>query len=168
MTCRKPVHALDITEFPVDTLEALPDYFLGERDVVDPKTEELVPTLERVPSGKLFPAGNMANIFPLDDNSGITIPEDQVLAGRIAAVGVTYTTELADATHKAQFLILGRQADQIIAQATGIVSIPNGHDYVIGAQYYTGANGEPVTDNTSGDKLFIPITSTKLLITRNW
>ena len=168
MSCKKPVHALDITEFPVDTLEALPDYILGERDVIDPKTEESVPTLERIPSAKLFPAGNMANIFPLDDNSAITISENQVLAGRISAVGNTYTTELADATHKAEFLIIGRQADQILAQATGIISIPNGHDYVIGAQYYTGANGEPVTDSASGDKLFIPVTNTKLLITRNW
>ena len=32
------------------------------------------------------------------------------------------------------------------------------------SQYYVGENGEPVTDATSGKKLFIPVSNTKLMI----
>lgn len=163
--CNSTVTALDIRDFPIDTLEKLPDYILAERDIIDPTTDDLIGTLVRVPSEKLFPNGNYDNIFPLDaNNTAITIPANQVRACRIAAVGNTGVIQYADASHPAQFLALGTQADQIVCQNSGVVNIIGIHSYILGAQYYTGANGVPTTDSASGQKLFIPISNTKLLI----
>jgi hypothetical protein len=50
-------------------------------------------------------------------------------------------------------------------QNTGFVNIPEGHQYIVDATYYLGENGEPTTDSTiTGQKLFIPVSNTKLAI----
>lgn len=62
--------------------------------------------------------------------------------------------------------MLGFSTDLLLVQSTGIVNILEGHDYIVGAQYYnsTDGSGEPTTDATSGQKLFIPISKTQLAI----
>ena len=50
-------------------------------------------------------------------------------------------------------------------QNCGFVNIPEGHNYIIGVQYYLGENGEPVTDSTvTGQELFILVSRTKLAV----
>jgi hypothetical protein len=62
--------------------------------------------------------------------------------------------------------MLGKHADNLMrVQNTGFVNIPEGHQYIVDAQYYLGENGQPVTDSSiTGQKLFIPVSNTKLAV----
>ena len=164
--CNKPVKTEYIADVPIDTLASLPDYILAERDIEDVTTGNIARTLVRVPAEKLFPQGNYANVAAIQaNNTAITIPENEVRAGYIEN-GTSAMVKYADGEHRAMFLMLGFQTDMLLVQSTGIANILNGHDYIIGAQYYTSpnGNGEPVTDATTGQKLFIPISKTQLSI----
>lgn len=163
--CNKPLETVYLGDLPVDTLDSLPDMILAERDVLDPNTNKTIRSITRVPSGKLFGGGNFDNVTTIEPNNTIEVPENQVLAGRIQNNGSYTTVELTTATSQPDFLILGNLGDQLLIQNTGFVYIPNGHSFVIGAQYFSGENGLPTTDDASGHKLFKPISSTKLAIT---
>lgn len=164
--CKKPAKTEYIGDLPVDNLDSLPEAFLAERDIINPDTGEEKLVIVRVPSAKIFGNGaTMDNVTTIEPNNTIEIPENQVLAGRIVNNANYNTVELADATHKPDFIIVGKVADQLLIQSTGFIYIPNGHQYVVGADYYVGEGGLPTTDNTSGFKLFKPISSTKLVIT---
>ena len=64
------------------------------------------------------------------------------------------------------FLMLGEYIDNVMrVQNTGFVNIPEGHQYIVGVQYYLGTDGEPVADSTvTGQKLFIPVSGTVLAV----
>lgn len=165
--CNKPVDTVYIADVPIDTLASLPDYILAERDVEDVTTGNVARTLVRVPAQKLFPNGNYANVAAIQpNNTALDIPEGQVRAGYVANEGSANVAKYADATHAPVFLMLGFSTDLLLVQSTGIVNILEGHNYIVGAQYYlaTDGSGEPVTDPTSGKKLFIPISQTQLAI----
>lgn len=163
-----PVSTQYLRDLPYDTLESLPTYFLAERDVEDPVTGEVKATLTRVPSGKLFPAANADNVFTLaPNNDALEIPERQVRAGLVANLVSSTQVQYADADNPAMFIMTGKLAGMVLAQSTGIINMPAGHDYVLSAQYYVGSNGEPTTDDASGQKLFIPISRTQLLVNMN-
>lgn len=166
MTCNQSVETQYIGELPVDTLASLPDYFLAERDVLDEATGNTVRSIVRVPAGKLFPHANMDNVFALEmNNTAMTVPEKQVRAVYIRNAGNAYVMDYADATHRPFVLALNRINDDLmLCQSSGVVNIPEGHDYIIGQQYYVGENGEPVTSNASGYKLFTPLSNTQLAI----
>ena len=167
MSCQnEAVETQYLGELPVDTLASLPDYFLAERDVLDKATGDIVRSIVRVPTAKIFPHANMDNVFALEmNNTAMTVPEKQVRAVYIRNAGNAYIMDYANAQHKPFVLAIGRLNDDLmLCQNAGVVNIPEGHDYVIGQQYYVGENGEPVTDNTSGYKLFIPINGTQLAI----
>lgn len=167
MSCNNKVETVNIGDIAVDSLASLPDYLLGERDVTNDATGTIKRTPVRVPSAKLFPNANNDNVIGLAiNNPAITVPENQVRAGYIANEPGANVMRYADASHKATFLMLGLHTDGIMrAQNTGFVNIPEGHSYVVGAQYYVGENGEPVTDSTiTGQKLFIPLSSTVLAV----
>lgn len=162
--CKKPVEVQYLGSLPIDDLEQLPEFFLCERDVLDPCTGNTIRSIVRVPSGKLFPQANMDNVVVLEpNNTAIEIPEDQVRAIYIENAGSAYIMKYADTTHAPVALALGKLNDLVLTQNTGIVNIPNSHSYIVGAQYYVGENGEPTT-TPSDYKLFIPISSTKLAI----
>ena len=164
MECNKGTEIQYIGDLPVDTLESLPEYFLAERDVTDATTGNVVRSIVRIPSGKIFPQANMDNVVALEPNNvAITVPDNQVRAVRIVNSGSAYVMQYADTTHAPVALALGKLNDLVLTQNTGIVNIPNGHQYIVGQQYYVGANGEPTT-TTSNYKLFIPISATKLAI----
>lgn len=155
-----------IGDIPIDNLVTLPDYILAERDVVNPEDGNTKRTPVRVPSAKLFPNGNLDNVTALEmNNMSITVPEGQVRAGYIVNEPGANIMKYADATHKAMFIMLGSYTEgTMLIQSTGFINILEGHHYIVGAQYYTGENGEPVTDAASGQKLFIPLSNTKLMI----
>lgn len=164
MTCEKPIKALHIQEFDVFTLEQLPTYILAEDNITDPATGDTLSQLVRVPSAKLFPTGNLDNIFALETNNpDIAVPEAQVRAVRMTAVGGTGIMEYADATHEAQFLAIGEQAGQMLCISHGILNLPN-HEYILGASYFAGENGVPTTDSTSGQLLFTVVSRNKILV----
>lgn len=167
MDCNKPIKTAFIADLPIDNLANLPDYILAERDVEDVTDGTINYTFVRVPAQKLFPQGNYANIAAIQtNNTAITVPDNQVRAGYVSNEGSANVVKYSDETHAPVFLMLGFSTDLLLVQNTGIINMMNGHSYIVGVQYYasTDGTGEPVTDPASGQKLFIPISSTQLAI----
>lgn len=165
--CNRKIRTINIADVAIDTLPTMVDYFLAERDIMDESTGNTVRTPVRVPSGKIFPNVNNDNVIGIEiNNSAITVPENQVRAGYVANEPGANIVRYADANHPAVFLMLGEYMDNVMRiQNTGFVNIPEGHQYIVGSTYYAGTNGEPVTDaSITGQKLFIPISNTKLAI----
>ena len=157
MTCecgKKPYTIEHILDTDIDDLATIPDYFIGVRTIENPSTGAV-----RVPGARVMPTGNLANVtaIPLNNDS-IVIPENQVRAGYVEVQPGANIVRLADATHPAMFLMIGNYTNgKVLIQATGFLNIPAGHQYVVGEQYYVGENGEPTTDSTSGQKLFMAL-----------
>ena len=167
MDCNKPIDTVYIANVPLDNLADLPDFMLAERDVEDTTTGDIARTLVRVPSQKLFPQGNYANVSTLETNNpAIEVPANEVRAGYVANEGSMDVVRYADLVHEPVFLMLGFMSGYLLIQNSGIVNIPEGHSYVRGIQYYaaTDGSGEPVTDPTSGQKLFKAISKTQLAV----
>lgn len=167
MSCQNKVKTINIGDVAIDNLATLPDYFLAERDVEDVTTGNVVRTPVRVPSATIFPNANNDNVIAVAiNNSAIVVPARQVRAGYVKNEVGMNTVQYAGRDHKAVFLMLGLHAEnQMRIQNTGFINIPEGHSYIIDAQYYVGNNGEPVTDaSITGQKLFIPISKTQLAI----
>lgn len=166
MSCDNKVETVNIADVAIDTLASLPDYILAERDVTDDSTGNIKRTPVRVPSAALFPNANNDNVIGLAiNNTAITVPENQVRAGYISNEVGALVMKYADANNPAVFLMLGEHTDGVMrVQNCGFVNIPEGHSYIVGVQYYVGENGEPVTDSASGQKLFIPVSGTKLAV----
>ena len=165
--CNRKIRTINIADVAIDTLPTMVDYFLAERDIMDESTGNTVRTPVRVPSGKLFPNVNNDNVIGIEiNNSAITVPKNQVRAGYVANEPGANIVRYADANHPAVFLMLGEYMDNVMRiQNTGFVNIPEGHQYIISADYWLGENGEPVTDSSiTGQHLFVPISSTKLAI----
>lgn len=161
------VKTVKIADVAIDNLNSLPDYILAERDLLDESTGETKRTLVREPADKLFPTGNNDNVVGESiNNLAITVPAGQVRAGYIKNEVGLNTMQYAGTDHQAVFLMLGLHTDNIMRiQNSGFVNIPERHSYIVDAQYYLGEDGEPVTDSTiTGQKLFIPISDTKLAI----
>jgi hypothetical protein len=167
MDCSPKVKTVNIADVAIDNMATLPDYFLAERDVEDATTGNVVRTPVRVRSSDIFPGANNDNVIAVAiNNSGITVPEGQVRAGYVENGVGANIMQYAGASHAAVFLMLGKHTDNLMrVQNAGFVNIPEGHRYIVDAQYYLGENGEPVTDaSITGQKLFIPISETKLAI----
>ena len=164
MTCdkcnNKPYTVESIHDVDIDDLATLPDYLFGIREIADPSTGNTVLTPVRVPTKKIAPTANMANVVALTTNNpALEIPENQVLAGYYNTQPGGDIMLLADTTHAAQFLMIGNYSDgKMLVQTTGFLTIPAGHSYIPLQQYYLGDNGQPVTDSSvTGQKLFIPL-----------
>ena len=168
MDCNKPkVKTINIADVAIDNLATLPDFFLAERDVEDAATGNITRTPVRVRSSDIFPNANNDNVIALAiNNEAITVPENQVRAGFVKNDIGANTMQYAGTSNAAVFLMLGKHADNLMrVQNTGFVNIPEGHQYIVGAVYYLGENGEPTTDTgITGQKLFIPVSNTKLAI----
>lgn len=167
MDCNNPTRTEYIGDVPIDTLASLPDFILAERDVEDVTTGNIARTFVRVPAEKLFPQGNYANVAAIQpNNTALDIPAGQVRAGYVANEGSANVAKYADAGHAPVFVMLGFSTDLLLVQSTGFVNILEGHNYIVGAQYYnsTDGSGEPTTNPASGQKLFKPISGTQLAL----
>lgn len=165
--CDNSIETQHVRELPIDTLDSLADYFYAERVLPDPNTGNMIHSIVKVPGNKLFPTATMDNVTAIEANNTINVPEGQVRACRIVQEASVNKVLLADTTHKAHFLALGTRTGMLLIQNTGFVNIPATHRYIIGAQYYVGADGEPTTSTASGQKLFVPISATKLAMNMN-
>lgn len=164
--CDKATTTTYIGEVPVYA-ETLPDYFLGVQNIEDPKTGDTIRNFVQVPGERVIPNGSLANVDVLDtNNTELEVPKGQVRAGYVAVDNSANEMHYSDATHKPKFLMLGDYAGQMMIQCSGIVNIPEGHQYIIGQDYWDSADGtgEPTTNNASGRYLFTPISQTKLAI----
>lgn len=166
--CNKPrVKTINIADVAIDNIADLPQFFLCERDVEDISTGNITRTPVRVRSSDIFPNANNDNVIALAiNNDGITVPENQVRAGYIKNDIGANTMQYAGTSNAAVFLMLGKHADNLMrVQNTGFVNIPEGHQYIVGSIYYLAENGEVTTDaSITGQKLFIPVSNTKLAI----
>ena len=162
--CNKPIETIYAGDVPIDTLNALPDYIWTERAVANENTGKIKYTPVRVPASRLFGGGNFDNVTTIEPNNTITVPENQVRAARIVNNGSYNTVELTNASNEPDFLAIGNLGGDLLIQNTGFVYFPNGHQYIVGQTYYSGANGVPTTNTSSGHKLFKPISTTKLAI----
>lgn len=165
MNCNNKVETVKAGDIAIDNALTLPDYFLAERDIVNEETGNMKRSLVRVPSVNLFPNANNDNVIGLSiNNPAITVPENQVRAGYIQNAVGGNIMKYADSSNRARFLMLGLHEEGVMrVQSTGFVIIPGGHNYIVGAQYYLGENGEPVTDSSiTGQKLFTPESGTVL------
>lgn len=163
----KPYTVESIHDVAVDDLATLPDEILGLRRIEDSSTGSTIITPVRVPAQKLFPTGNLANVVALTtNNTALSIPEGQVRAGYINVQPGGNIIQYASASAPAMFLMLGEYSQgKMLVQSTGFLTIPGGHQYLPGEQYYLGENGEPVTDSTiTGQKLFMPLSDTVLMV----
>lgn len=164
MSCNEKVEVQDLGEIAIDNLESVPDYFITERDITD-QSGNTVRTITRTPGAKVLPNGNLDNVFTLEaNNAAIVVPEKQVRGVRVQNNGSANAMYFADKAHKPMMLAIGTYAHMILCQNCGVINMLNGHNYIVGAQYYQGDNGEPTTDNASGAKLFIPVSEYKLMI----
>lgn len=155
-----------IHDIDIDDLSTPVDYIIGVREVEDPSTGVNIMTPVRVPGQKIWPTGN-SNVIALDtNNSALEVPEGQVLAGYYDYQPGGAIMSLADSTHSAQFLMLGKYTDgKMLVQANGFLTFPNGHQYIPGQQYYLGDDGQPVTDSSiTGQELFYALTDKVLNI----
>ena len=171
MTCaecnNKPYTIQHVLDTDVDDLATVPDYFIAVRTLRDPSTDTMIATPVRVPGERVMPTGSLQNVIALDvNNDSLNIPENQVRAGYIDVQPGGNVMRLADSAHPAQFLMLGRYAEnKMLIQTTGFLTINAGHQYLIGRQYYMDSAGVPTTDSTiTGHKLFKPISDTVLNI----
>lgn len=147
-----------IHDVDIDDLVSLPTYLIGVREVEDSSTGNSIMTPVRVPTEKIAPNGNLANVIALDtNNSALEVPEGQVLAGYYDYQPGGAIMSLAGSAHLAQFLMLGKYTDgKMLVQANGFLTFPNGHQYIPGQQYYLGDEGQPVTSGEQ--KLFYALT----------
>lgn len=165
--CKKPYTVSHVSELDVDNLATTPDYFLGVRVLTNGETGNSVYTPVRIPGARVMPTGNMANVIALTtNNTAISVPEGQVLAGYIDVQPGGNIMKIADTSNSAMFLIVGDYTNgKALIQSTGFLNISAGHQYLVGTQYYLGENGEPVTDETiTGQKLFMPLDDYVLMI----
>ena len=161
------VKTIKIAEVAIDSVASLPDYILAERDIEEGSTGNVKRAIVRVPSSTLFPNVNNDNVIGLAiNNTAIAVPDKQVRAGYVQNAVGGNIMQYANASNRARFLMLGKHTDNVMrVQNTGFVVIPEGHNYIVGAQYYLGANGEPVTDaSITGQKLFVSESSTILSV----
>lgn len=167
MSCpQKPIQTEYLGDLQIDSLDLLPEFLIAERDVTDPNSGDVVRALVRVPTGRLFPNGNYDNVTTLNpNNEDIVIPENQVRAGTIVNLASVNQVQYADAEKPAHFLMIGTLAGMVLIQNCGVVNIPAGHQYIVGADYYVGENGEPTTDSSiTGQHLFYALSKTQLAV----
>lgn len=165
MNCGKPLETVYLGDLPVDTLSSLPSYMLAERDVADKNTGKVVRSITRVPAERLFGGGTFDGQTVIEPNNEIEVQEAQPLGARVVNNGNYNTVELSNIGQPVDFLIIRKMGTMLVIQASGFVYYPEGHQFIVGQDYYLSDSGLPTTDPTSGVKLFKPISSTKLVIT---
>lgn len=160
MTCecnKKPYTISHVLDLDIDDLATIPDYFIGVRTLEDASTGSTIATPVRVPGARVMPTGNLANVTAIvTNNTALEIPEKQVRGGYIDTQPGGNVMRLSGENTPAKFLMIGNYTDgKMLIQATGFLTIPAGHQYIAGAQYYDDGNGVPTTDSTlTGRRLF--------------
>lgn len=170
MSCNcnhKQVETQYIGDVQIDTLSALPEYLLAERDVEDELSGDTVRSLVRVPTSRIV--ADDGNIFQLDlgDNEDIEVPAGQVRAGRLYYDGDFVSVQYGNfaSIPAAQFLIVKQEGKIITCQRSGVVRFENEHEYIVGMQYVLNGEGDGVPTTDSGTfSLFVPVSKNELLI----
>ena len=172
--CNNPtkIDVEHVSALPIDSMTDLPDFLLAVRAVEDERTGNVYYPITRIPTGRIAPNGNLDNVTAVvANNDSLDIPTGQVRACYLDSTASTYSVQYADTDNAPMFIVLGKYGeDKVLIQNCGVISLPSGHSYIIGAQYYSSddGTGEPTTNSASGHKLFIPLSKTQLLVTFNY
>lgn len=160
-TC-KSIGIQDVSELEIDISSTMPDFVFGINTVLDEQSGNVLSKPVRVPGNKIVPRS--VGEFQLETNNDkLEVAQGQVVPAYILNTGRQNQIVPATDTHAPIFLV--REIDGEIAkcQNTGVMTIPEGHQYnIIGAQYYF-TDGE-VSTKSGGVKLFTPINEYQLLI----
>lgn len=112
-----------------------------------------------VTSGDASVAKNGTDIKDLSDR--------QVMPAYISR-NAPYPVFRADKDHHAKFLVVGEDkndADYFGIKADGVFVFPEGHDYVVGADYYLDQKGNVSTDSAASNQhLFYVLNNRAILI----
>lgn len=160
--CNKPYTIMHVSEIDVDDLATVPDSFLAVREVEDPATGNTIYTPVRVPGTRVMPTGNMANVTALTtNNTSLSLEFGELWAGYIDTQPTGNVMRPATSMNAPQFLMIGDYPNgKMLIQTTGLLTLPKGHNYLIGQQYYAGEDGAPTTEVVEGRKLFKPLSDT--------
>lgn len=170
-----PVRNIPADNLPIFEQPSLPEetYLLA---IINTYVEAYgckIPAGYRIPLARLSAGGNFQpNTYSLAGNGfNQEIPVNKVVPGYV------YTTSpndirvasSADQTTFAKFLILAKDSNvtgNYLVQSSGIYSFTNGHEYVVGKDYYLGENGLPTTErpDTNAQKLFTVLDKTTIMI----
>lgn len=152
----------DVSEIDINRIGQLPDYIFGVNSTLDEASGDMVDEPQLIPTERIAPHG--ANEFILEaNNPALTVPAGQVLPAYLYNTGASVRIMPADAAHNAMFLVTKVEAGLATCQASGVVFIPEGHEYrPLTAQYYL-TNGE-VSTHPGGQALFTPLDEYQLLI----
>lgn len=108
-----------------------------------------------------------ANVYTVRKNGATfdyDLSEHRVIAAYVDKIQPHTVTKASDGDSKAFFLVLGldrTEPDNYRVVSSGPYRFPDGHDYIIGATYYLGEDGEPTTTVTT-QKLFDVIDQTRI------
>lgn len=152
----------DVSEIDISRLGALPDYLFGVKEILNQQTGEVDSEMRLVPTERIVP--HAANEFVLEaNNDALTVLQGQVVPAYLYNTGTAIRILPADETHQAMFIVTKVEGGLATCQATGVIFIPEGHEYdVITAQYYL-TSGE-ITTKSGGQPLFRPVDNYQLLI----
>lgn len=157
----------DVSELEVLGSTNNPDYVLGVQQILDDNSGNILNTMVKVPYAKIVPTGTNVNMFAIEaNNPNLNVPEGQLVPAFVLNTGASNVVTQAGATHPADFLVVAvGESGLAFCQSTGVVTIPSGTDYIIGAQYYLATDGGVTTSSTqTGQKLFKPVSKYQLLI----
>lgn len=94
------------------------------------------------------------------------VPTHQVVPARMNGVTIAKANS-SKADNQAQFLIVSKaSASDYLVQSTGVLTFKDGHDYIVGKDYYLGLDGTPTTQQV-GDypqKLFTALSTKDIMI----
>lgn len=170
-----PIRAIPLDQIPVWGESKVPadSYLIMMTNVYVEQYGCKIPAAYRLPISRLTPGSTLqSNTYSLAGNGfNQEIPVNKVVPAYVYSTSPNdiRVANSSDKTTLAQFLILTKDTDvtgNYIVQSSGSYTFTNGHEYIVGKDYYLGADGFPTTErpDTNAQKLFSVLDSTTIMI----
>lgn len=170
-----PIRAIPLDQIPVWGESKVPvdSYLIMMANVYVEQYGCKIPAAYRLPISRLTPGSTLqSNTYSLAGNGfNQEIPVNKVVPAYVYSTSPNdiRVANSSDKTTLAQFLVLTKDTDvtgNYIVQSSGSYTFANGHEYIVGKDYYLGADGFPTTErpDTNAQKLFSVLDSTTIMI----
>lgn len=170
-----PIRAIPLDQIPVFGEARIPSdaYLIMMAETYVEAYGCKIPAAYLLPINRLTPGATLqSNTYSLAGNGfNQEIPSDKVVPAYVysTAPNDIRIANSSDKTTLAQFLILAKDTDvtgNYIVQSSGSYTFTNGHSYIVGKDYYLGADGFPTTErpDTNAQKLFSVLDSMTIMI----
>lgn len=170
-----PIRAIPMDQIPVWGEAKVPadSYLIMMTNVYVEQYGCKVPAAYRLPISRLTPGSTFqSNTYSLAGNGfNQEIPVNKVVPAYVYSTSPNdiRVANSSDKTTLAQFLVLAKDTDvtgNYIVQSSGSYTFTNGHEYIVGKDYYLGADGFPTTErpDTNAQKLFSVLDSMTIMI----